>query len=393
MLTLSRRLLPIPSILNISGGSLSFSKDFGNRASDYDQYFEVLGLRNDSDQATVRDAFIKLAKKYHPDGGYATANAVKFQQIEKAYRKLMEKFSSDRHNHNNCEGEFGLYYEQKMKQKIMEEFEEEKEDQKRFDVKQTAPQHRQYLSYEGIGIGTPSQRQNQYSKFQVLRASENVIDYKVKQISSQYPETSLVDKDRIAAKKIRTRYGIDRIVDDMIQEAMARGDFDNLSNAGKPLESRNHNPYVDTVTHKLNEVLINNGYAPEWVMLEKEIRLDRNKIREALLRERRRIGRLPLSPEDEEKWKSALNRQAESISELNKKINKYNLLVPILSKQTVHFPLARESEKVLTEGLSKDQIPAEEAEANGGVGSGSVNSEKPSSIRKLFDLLTVLRNP
>lgn len=35
---------------------------------------------------------------------------------------------------------------------------------------------------------------------------------------------------------------------------MARGDFDNLSNAGKPLETRNHNPYVDTVTHKLNEV-------------------------------------------------------------------------------------------------------------------------------------------
>lgn len=36
---------------------------------------------------------------------------------------------------------------------------------------------------------------------------------------------------------------------------MARGDFDNLSNAGKPLETRNHNPYVDTVTHKLNEVV------------------------------------------------------------------------------------------------------------------------------------------
>lgn len=47
----------------------------------------------------------------------------------------MEKFSSDRHNHNKCEGEFGLYYEQKMKQKIMEEFEEEEEDKKRFEVK------------------------------------------------------------------------------------------------------------------------------------------------------------------------------------------------------------------------------------------------------------------
>lgn len=47
----------------------------------------------------------------------------------------MEKFSNDRHNHNKCEGEFGLYYEQKMKQKIMEEFEEEEEDKKRFEVK------------------------------------------------------------------------------------------------------------------------------------------------------------------------------------------------------------------------------------------------------------------
>lgn len=50
------------------------------------------------------------------------------------------------------------------------------------------------------------------------------------------------------------RYGIDRIVEDMIQEAMARGEFDNLSNAGKPLQNQNYNPYVDTVTHKLNEV-------------------------------------------------------------------------------------------------------------------------------------------
>lgn len=47
------------------------------------------------------------------------------------------------------------------------------------------------------------------------------------------------------------------------------------------------------------QVLINNGYAPEWVMLEKEIRQDRTRIREALLRERKRIGQLPLSAEDE----------------------------------------------------------------------------------------------
>ena len=40
----------------------------------------------------------------------------------------------------------------------------------------------------------------------------------------------------------------------MIQEAMAKGEFDNLSNAGKPLKERPVNPYVDTVTHRINEV-------------------------------------------------------------------------------------------------------------------------------------------
>lgn len=62
-----------------------------------------------------------------------------------------------------------------------------------------------------------------------------------------------------------------------------------------------HNNFVLFSFHnwKWFQVLINNGYAPEWVMLEKEIRQDRTRIREALLRERRRIGQLPLSPEDE----------------------------------------------------------------------------------------------
>lgn len=51
---------------------------------------------------------------------------------------------------------------------------------------------------------------------------------------------------------------MDRLVEDLIQESMARGDFDNLSGSGKPLSKRmdHHNPYVDLVTHKINQVLI-----------------------------------------------------------------------------------------------------------------------------------------
>ena len=65
---------------------------------------------------------------------------------------------------------------------------------------------------------------------------------------------------------------MDRLVEDLIAESMARGDFDNLPGAGKPIQYSDHNPYVDTMTHNLNKILINNGYVPEWVTLEKDIR-------------------------------------------------------------------------------------------------------------------------
>ncbi|XP_068228505.1 dnaJ homolog subfamily C member 28 isoform X2 [Palaemon carinicauda] len=347
----------------------------------YAQHYEALGLKIGSDQEAVRSAFIKLAKKYHPDSGNNQADGTKFQAIENAYRRLMEKFSSERHNANKCEGEFGLYYEQKTKDKKIKEYEEEKQEVMEFDIEHTAPQHRQYLSYEGIGSGTPAQRQKQYVRYQTRKASENVLDYRVKKYNASYPEAALIAKDREAAKKIRTRYGIDRIVEDIIQEAIAKGDFDNLSNAGKPLKNQNHNPYVDTVTHKLNEVLINNGFAPEWVMLEKEIRDDRTRIRQALLKERGKLGRLPLTDEDEVKWQKSLEQLQELISEMNKRINKYNLIVPSLSKQLVHFPLKIESEKALKEGLSKDELPEpEEIDKN-------VPVKERFSFRKIFTSL------
>ena len=66
---------------------------------------------------------------------------------------------------------------------------------------------------------------------------------------------------------------MDRLVEDYIQEAMSRGEFSNLKGQGKPLQlPPDHNPMIDKTTHQLNRILINNGYAPEWVMLDKEIR-------------------------------------------------------------------------------------------------------------------------
>ena len=61
-------------------------------------------------------------------------------------------------------------------------------------------------------------------------------------------------------------------MEDLIAEAMARGDFDNLPGMGKPLPDRcNTNPMVDPLTYNLNKIVINTGFAPEWITLNKDI--------------------------------------------------------------------------------------------------------------------------
>ena len=65
---------------------------------------------------------------------------------------------------------------------------------------------------------------------------------------------------------------IERVVEDLIQESMKNGEFDDLPGMGKPLDFTERNPMVDTMTHNLNKIMINNGFTPEWIMLEKEIR-------------------------------------------------------------------------------------------------------------------------
>ena len=54
---------------------------------------------------------------------------------------------------------------------------------------------------------------------------------------------------------------------------MRRGEFDNLKGYGKPME-RDYHPMVDSLTANLNKMMINNGYVPEWVRLDKDIRYE-----------------------------------------------------------------------------------------------------------------------
>lgn len=67
---------------------------------------------------------------------------------------------------------------------------------------------------------------------------------------------------------------IERVVEDLVQEAMQRGEFANLRGAGRPLpyDADGHSLFVDRTELALNRILARQGFVPEWVQLRRTIR-------------------------------------------------------------------------------------------------------------------------
>lgn len=291
--------------------------------------YRVLQLPADGDssQAEVREAYHRLAKLYHPDSGAVTADAGLFARIEEAYRAVLAHLAR-----------------QKTASTYTQAAEEEEEDQS----KNNAVAHRHYLSFEGVGSGTPSQRERQYRQYRMDRATDQVLEYRRKEMErSAAGEGAMVERDmRMRSRQIKITQAVERLVEDLIQESMARGDFRNLSGSGKPLSKFQHNPYADPMTHNLNRILIDNGYQPEWIVTQKEIRETLAKLRTGLLEARGRLGD-PIRPHEQPRWQEICTKFAMDLAKLNKRVDTFNLIVPMLSRQMVHFSLKREVERAL----------------------------------------------
>jgi len=331
-----------PNILPSPASVVSFS----TRSSKYLEHFQTLGLPEDASKHQVRSKYIEMVKLHHPDTSHTPTDI--FMRIDEAYRELQNKFVEDKIREESMVGEYGLYYDENK-------YKGEEEEYQHPDINHTAPQHRQYLSHDGIGAGTPSQRARQHKAYRVSQVKSAIQDYKIEALTreDEQPVTSLVTREKKAVKKHVVKQHMDRLVEDLIQESISKGEFDNLPLAGKPLPERvEYDPYSDFTTVKMNQIMVEGGFAPEWVMLHKDIVNQSEKIRGELRIKRKGLGGKAPSKDS---WETIVKKIADShVKMLNKDIDKFNLIVPVFTKQLFHFNLKVESEKVLKEKFDEE---------------------------------------
>jgi DnaJ family protein C protein 28 len=131
------------------------------------------------------------------------------------------------------------------------------------------------------------------------------------------------------------------LVEQRIQEAMKRGEFDNLPGKGKPLPL-NPNPYLEPGQELAFGLLKNNGFAPDWIERDKHIRRElaaaRGELRLAWQRRQAEPG-----------WRAAVARFESRLEKLNRQIDDFNLIVPIISSQRRRLRLADELRRIKKE--------------------------------------------
>lgn len=200
-------------------------------------------------------------------------------------------------------------------------------------TKQRRLPHRQYLTYD-VGPGTYSQRQKAYAQHRLYEAMDNVYEKQFEK-ALQNPDVKEVGEfhGKPQRHQLKITKTLERIAHEKIRDSIGRGEFRNLKGMGKPLQRDHDNLAIDNMQQKLNRLLSNAGFAPEWISLDKEIRNSIEKVKKRLTSCWSKCGPLPMSPEKKKEWEHELEELSQVVETINKKINTLNLIVPSITAQ------------------------------------------------------------
>jgi hypothetical protein len=144
------------------------------------------------------------------------------------------------------------------------------------------------------------------------------------------------------------RYAADRI----IEEAMARGEFDNLPGQGQPLDLRETDAERKGLW-AMQRILENSDFSPDWVADRHEIDALVEAARQALQRSwnwrQAALARGEGYALVADQWDAALSRFREAGEKVNKRIRDYNLKAPHMSLHLRVLDLPAEIEAVKRE--------------------------------------------
>uniref|UniRef100_A0A2P2KU54 Uncharacterized protein MANES_08G015800 n=1 Tax=Rhizophora mucronata TaxID=61149 RepID=A0A2P2KU54_RHIMU len=138
---------------------------------------------------------------------------------------------------------------------------------------------------------------------------------------------------------VRSETDIVNVVEQRIWHSMLEGDFENLPGKGKPL-NLNTNPHADPAEDTLYRILSKNGCAPEWVELNKEIRVQIAEWRSSLKRDW--FGKCSGG---ESEWADRSDNLKRQLQDINNKVFRYNLIVPF-GRQMFGFKWEKELDRL-----------------------------------------------
>ncbi|CAH2074309.1 unnamed protein product, partial [Thlaspi arvense] len=125
---------------------------------------------------------------------------------------------------------------------------------------------------------------------------------------------------------VRSETDIINVVEQRIWHSMEEGHFENLPGKGKPLNLHT-NPHADPAEDTLYRILNKNGFAPEWVELNKDIRSKAKEWRASL----KKAWTTKLE-EDQSGWEERSELLKTQLKQINNMANplvfRYNLIVP-----------------------------------------------------------------
>jgi DnaJ family protein C protein 28 len=138
------------------------------------------------------------------------------------------------------------------------------------------------------------------------------------------------------------------LVDRKIREAMAQGEFEDLSGRGQPIDLT-ENPYEDPEWRTAHRMLRNAGFAPAWIEDRKDLEAEIESARKTLARVwvvRQNARDTEHEAAAQARWLRALADFGEKTQELNRRIHLWNLKAPAVGFHRARIDFDREVERI-----------------------------------------------